>query len=310
MHANLPVQWVRRRLVRKSIRRSSSSVKDGGSGCTSAEGSGKACTAGDEGAAGFGHSIFAASPQLLCSFSAGSGPLIMGGLEHQGSSESLSGAGLTSPRLSDVTVTDETAAAPTAYTTMDVAVKEAAAAAARRNPSGSTVRTVKFAPSVPSSASTAVSKATYMTAAGDIRAPAPGGGEQATLEVEERSSCPAAARSRPPATGASTVVPFLLSKAATDASGAARRRRGGKQQQKGGGAGLERRQSCPAPSWDPMLEVARVAGRVQSSEIGGGERLELLEVCEPGCESGCEPGYEPSVWRDECRAARSAAESG
>ena len=263
---------VRRHLVRKRIRRASSSVKYDGSGATSAEGDSKVCrstASGEEAAADYGR----------CErFSAGSGPLIMGGLEHQGSSESLSGVGFTSPRLSDATVTDETAAAaaaPTAYTTMDVAVKEAAAAAAsKRNPSGSTVRTVKFAPSVPSSASTAASKATYMAAAaGGIRAgpPVPGGGEQATLEVE-RSSCPAAARSRPPDTGASTMVPFLLSKAATDASGAARRR-GQKQR-----SALERRQSCPAPSWDPMLEVARVAGRVQSSEIGGGERLELLEV--------------------------------
>ena len=265
--------------MRKRIRRASSSVKDEGSAWTSAEGGGKACrstTAGDDGGvSGFGRSFSVASPQLLRSFSAGSGPLIMGGLEHQGSSESLSGVGFTSPRLSDVTLADETAAAPTAYTTMDVAVKEAAAAAARRNPSGSTVRTVKFAPSVPSSASTAASKATYMTAAaGGIGGgpPAPGGGEQATLEVEERSSCPAdSARSRPPATGMS-MVPFLLSKAATDASGAARRR-GQKQR-----SALERRQSCPVPAWDPMLEVARVAGRVQSSEIGGGERLELLEV--------------------------------
>ena len=127
---------------------------------------------------------------------------------------------------------------------------------------------------------------------GGRAAPTAGSRGQPMLE-EEQAGCPPAADipaafSRLPAAigrltaafGRLTMVPLIISKAATDKapSGAAAHRRG---QLLLKHDPPSRRASFPAPKWDPMLEVARLAGRVQSSSIGGGERLKLLEVCGP-----------------------------
>ena len=131
-----------------------------------------------------------------------------------------------------------------------------------------------------------------LEAGGGRPPPATTGSSGQPMLEEEQAGCPPAdilaAFSRLPAAigrltaafGRLTMVPLIISKAATDKapSGAAAHRRG---QLLLKHDPPSRRASFPAPKWDPMLEVARLAGRVQSSSIGGGERLKLLEVCGP-----------------------------
>ena len=262
-----------------------------------------------------------------------SGTLTMG-IEHQ--SSSLCAYGVTASPLFEVAVVGEGAAAmvlqlgdtvtPSVYTTAESVFREATAAAAGSESTGSVASTMETAAGGAAKAATVVGsddlaavpsmtiammlQATTIAAAvaekalqtsstcttavlevgGGRAAPTAGSRGQPMLE-EEQAGCPPAADipaafSRLPAAigrltaafGRLTMVPLIISKAATDKapSGAAAHRRG---QLLLKHDPPSRRASFPAPKWDPMLEVARLAGRVQSSSIGGGERLKLLEVC-------------------------------